>query len=277
MSFVAERKHSVRFELVFCLILPFLLTSCGSSKSAPPSSSGELSGNWQMSLQPSNTKWKPTAQSGFLVDNNGALTGGMAFQDIACRGVGDVSGSVTGSNVTFTVSLAGLDIEFTGSTTKPNTMAGNYTILSTGCSGALSAPQTGTWTANTVPPLNISIQGVFTSSHQNLNPGTFDITGKLSQGSNTGESTTSLSGTLSATGYCFFTTTNVTGTISGTSVVMNLIGSDGAQIGQIAGTTSPDGTSLNGTYRMIGLGAGSGAQPPCVNGDTGTVTWQAPS
>lgn len=273
MRFVVGRKHSLRFEIAFCLILPILLAGCGGGNGST-SSSGGISGNWQMSLQPSNPKWKPTAQSGFLVDDNGVLTGGMAFRDNACPGVGNVSGSVSGSNVTFTVTPAGLDIEFSGSTTATSTMAGNYTILSTGCTGAISAPQTGTWTANQVPPLNVNIQGVFTSSHQNLNPGTFNITGTLTQGSNTGESTTSLAGTLNATGYCFFTTTNVTGTISGTSVVLNLIGSNG-QIGQVTGTISLDGSSFNGTYGMIGLG--SGYEPPCVNGDTGTVKWPSPS
>lgn len=274
MRFVVERKDSLRFEIIFCLIVPILLTGCGGG-SRTSSSSGGISGNWQMSLQPSNLKLKPSTQSGSLVDNNGALTGGMAFQDNACPGVGSVSGSVSGSSVAFTVTPAGLDMEFTGSMTQTSTMTGNYTILSTGCSGPISAPQTGTWTGNQVSPLNVTIQGVFTSSHKNLNPATFDITGKLTQGSNTGESTTSLAGTLSATGYCFFTTANVTGAISGTSVVLNLVGSGGTQIGQVSGTTSLDGTSFNGTYRMFGLGPGY--EPPCVNGDTGTVTWPSPS
>lgn len=276
MRFVVERKDLLRLQIMFCLILPILSTGCGSGKSNAVSTSSQgISGNWQMSLQPSNSKLKPTSQSGFLLDTNGVLTGGMAIQNIACPGVGNVSGSASGSNVTFTVNPGDLDIEFTGSMTKTSTMAGSYTILSTGCTGNFTAPQTGTWTANQVSPLNINIQGLFTSSHQNLNPGTFNITGKLTQGSSTGESTTSLAGTLNATGYCFFTTAGVAGTISGTSVVLNLVGSDGTQIGQINGTTSLDGSSFNGSYRMIGLGPGH--EPPCVNGDTGTVTWPSPS
>lgn len=273
---VVERKDSLRLQILFCLILPILLTGCGSGNSNTGStSSGAISGNWQMSLQPSIPKSRPTAQSGFLVENNGVLTGGMAVQNLACPGVGNVSGSVSGSNLTFSVTPAGLDLEFTGSMTKTGTMGGNYTILSTGCTGNFTAPQDGIWTANQVSPMNINIQGLFTSSHQNLTPGTFNIAGKLAQGSSTGESTTSLAGTLSATGYCFFTTTSVTGTISGTSVVVNLVGSDGTQIGQISGTASLDGSSFNGSYRMIGLGPGH--EPPCVNGDTGTVTWPSPS
>ena len=276
MRFVLERKNSLRLQIVVCLILPILLTGCGSGNSNTGStSSGGISGNWQISLQPSIPKSKPIAQSGFLLENNGVLTGGMAVQNNACPGTGNVLGSVSGSNITFSVTPAGLDLEFTGSMTKAGTMGGNYTVLSTGCTGNFTAPQTGTWTANQVSPLNINIQGLFTSSHQNLNPGTFNITGKVTQGPSTGESTTSLAGTLSATGYCFFTTANVSGTISGTSVVLNVVGSDGTQIGQINGTTSLDGSSFNGSYRMIGLGPGH--EPPCVNGDTGTVTWPSPS
>lgn len=276
MKFAVERKGWVRFEIAFCLAIAMLITACGSSsKSNSSSSSSGISGNWQMSLQPSNANWKPSSQSGFLMDNNGTLTGGMAFQDTACPGVGNVSGSVNGSNLTFTVNPAGVDIEYTGSLTQSNTMAGSYTILSTGCSGTYSAPQTGTWTANQVSTLNVTLQGTFISSHKNA-PATYTITGKLTQGSNTGASSASVSGTISTTGYCFFTTANVAGTISGTSVVLNLVASDGVtQLGQVAGTTSLDGTTFSGTYRMIGLGPGN--TPPCVNGDTGTVTWQSGS
>lgn len=275
MRVAVERKGSLLFEIVFCLALLILSTGCGNSNSGSTSTSGVVSGNWQISLQPSIPKSKPIAQSGFLLENNGVLTGGMAVQNLACPGVGNVSGSVSGSNITFSVTPAGLDLEFTGSMTKAGTMGGNYTVLSTGCTGNFTAPQTGAWTANQVSALNVNIQGLFTSSHQNLNPGTFNITGKVTQGPSTGESTTSLAGTLSATGYCFFTTADVSGTISGTSVVLNVVGSDGTQIGQINGTTSLDGASFNGSYRMIGLG--SGHEPPCVNGDTGTVTWPSPS
>jgi hypothetical protein len=279
MRFVIRRKATLRFEVLFCLLAPILLAGCGGTKintgvTPPP---GGISGNWQMSLEPTNPTINPTSQSGFLLDNSGNLTGGMAFQDIACPGVGSVSGNVSGSSLSFAVAPAGVNIEFTGEVTEPNSMGGNYTILSTGCTGAFSAPQTGTWTAFEVSPLNVTVQGTFSSANQNQVPGSFNITGTLTQGANTGQSTANVSGTLSTTGYCFFTTANVSGTISGTSLILNLLGSDGTQIGQISGTTSQDGSSFDGTYRMIGLGAGSGAKPPCVNGDTGSISWPASS
>jgi len=268
MRFCVKRMNCLQFNIGLCFALSILLTACASSNH-DPSSSGAVSGNWQISLQPSNPTWRQTTQSGFLLEANGILTGSMMFTDISCSGVGSVSGTVSGSNVTFTVTPTGLNMEFTGSMSQPNTMTGSYTILSTGCGGVYSAPQTGTWTANLVTPLNGNLQGTFTS-HEGV---TYTITGQVSQGPNTGVSTANLNGTLSTTGYCFFTTTNVTGAISGTSVVLNLVGSNGAQIGQVIGTASVDGTSLTGTYRLIGLGPGVGAVPPCVNGDSGTVTF----
>jgi hypothetical protein len=298
MRFVLRRKVSLRFAIIFCLVLTIISTGCGgSSKSSSTSTAGGISGNWQMSLQPSNASYNPTQESGSLLDNNGNVTGGMVFQDLACPGVGSVSGNVSGSSVTFTVNPAGVDIEFAGNTQGSSSMTGDYTILSTGCSGAVSAPQTGTWTGDQVSPLNVTVQGVLTSSHANASP-TY-ITIMLAQGSNTGASTTDLTGTASLSTTlggpadyddCFFTssivsggTANVSGTISGTSVVLNLNagGTDGTtaptEIGQISGTISLDGTSFSGTYRMIGFGPGMGYQPPCVNGDTGTVTWQSSS
>ncbi len=48
---------------------------------------------------------------------------------------------------------------------------------------------------------------------------------------------------------------------------MNLVNSDGAQLGQVIGTSSLDGTTMTGTYQV--MGQGQGAAPGCVNGDSG--------
>jgi len=247
-----------------------LLTACGNSnKSNSTPNAASVAGNWQMSLQPSNPNWRPTAQSGFLVENGGAIGGSMMFSDIACSGVGTVAGTVDGTDISFSVTPTGINIQFIGSLTQSTVMSGSYTILSSGCSGVYSAPQTGTFTANLVTPLKGNIQGTFVS-HGGV---TYPITGQLSQAANTGVSVANLSGTMSTSNYCFFTTTNITGAISGTSVVLNLVGSDGTAVGQISGTTSLDGSLVTGTYRLIGFGPGVGAKPPCVNGDNGTVSF----
>lgn len=271
MRFLARRRNAFKSKMTACVVLSVLLAACGNgSKSNVSSSANAVSGNWQISLQPSDPKWKPTSQSGFLLDTNGVLTGGMMLTDLDCSGVGNVSGNVDGSNVSFNVTPTGIDMAFTGSMSQPNTMSGSYTILSSGCSGFYSAPQTGTWIANLVTPLSGTIQGTFVS-----NSGvTYPFTGQVTQGANTGLSNANLSGTLDVTGYCFFTATaNITGIISGTSVVMNFADSNGTQIGQVIGTSALDGKSVTGTYKMIGFGKGVGAQPPCINGEKGTVTF----
>ena len=255
----------VKATLVLVSLL--LATACGSS-SKPSSSSDSISGNWQMSLTPSGTSFAPT-QSGFLLESNGTVTGAMNFAiSTACVGVGNVTGTVNGSDVSLLLSPSGLTVELTGTIPSTGFMTGNYTILSSGCSGEYSAPQTGTWTASQVTPLSGTIQGTFTSTFGPV----YSMSGQLAQGSNTGVSSAGLSGNLATTGYCFFSSATLTGTISGTSVVLNIVGSDGTQLGEVVGTASLDGTLVTGTYKMLGFGVGLGYTPPCVNGDSGTVT-----
>jgi len=337
----------LRSVLIFSL--PLLLTACGSSGSSSnsnPSSSGPLSGNWQMALQavPTTTtnitaimrasnvvsatvtssegfsagkevgvsgvvnssydgvftltvvdkstsvlQWvqsgpnsssrggsivrystPPKTQSGFLIQNGGTVTGSVIFTDQPCSGVGSVTGAVSGTAISLLVSPTGVNVNLSGTIgSGQNSMSGNYTTLSTGCSATNVAPGTGIWTANRVSPLSGKIQGTFTSKDQSLSP--VAVTGKVSQGPNTGISAVPLTGSLSATDYCF-STANISGVISGTSVLMNLVDSDGTQIGEVSGTTSLDGTLITGTYQVMGQGKGAEPNPPCGVGDHGTVT-----
>jgi hypothetical protein len=212
----------------------------------------------------------PKTQSGFLIQNGGTVTGSVIFTDTPCSGVGSVTGTVSGTAIALLVNPTGVNVSLSGTIgSGQNSMSGNYTTLSTGCSATNVAPGTGTWTANRVTPLSGNIHGTFTSKDQGLSP--FAVTGKISQGPNTGISTVPLSGSLSATDYCF-STADISGVISGTSVVMNLVNSVGTQIGQVTGTTSLDGTFITGTYEVMGLGKGAEPNPPCLHGDSGTVT-----
>jgi hypothetical protein len=220
-----------------------------------------------MSLQKSNSTLKPRIQSGFLVENQGAVTGGVMLIDYPCSGTGSLTGSVDGSNVAFDVALTGLNVTLTGTVgSDPGSMSGSYTILSAGCQATSGAKQeTGTWTASLVSALNGSFQGALTSKHLGTD---IAVTGQITQGQNSGLSSTSLSGNLSATGYCFSTAT-ASGSISGTTAVMNLLNAAGVQIGQIVGTTSLDAKSITGTYTILPLGPS--ATYPCNIGDSGTV------
>lgn len=253
-------------RIAFLLALSLLLSACGSNSGKAPSS-GSISGNWQMSLQKGGSTNAPRSQTGFLIQNSDVVTGGMMLIDTPCSGVGSVSGSVSGSAVSLTVNPTGVLVNLSGTIGSDQaSMSGNYTILSTGCSGSQSAPISGTWTADLVAPLTGTVQGSMTSKPHGT---TVSLTGQLSQGANTGDSVSSIAGNLGFTGYCY-TTATVLGSISGTSVALDLVNSDGSEIGQITGTASLDGTSVTGTYAVLGLGPG--ASQNCVDGDSGTVT-----
>jgi hypothetical protein len=259
----------MRCRLIVLVALLFVLISCSStsSKTDPAAANGVLTGNWQMSLQPSNSKLKPNPQSGFLLQTADAVTGSVNVTDAPCSGIADVNGTVTGTAVSLSMNPSGIEISLTGTLGSGNTsMSGDFTILSTGCSGTETAPQTGTWTADMVSPVTGNIAGTFTSNHTGL---AYSVSGQTTQGPNTGVSNAALSGNLSVTGYCFASAT-INGVVSGTSVVMNMIAADGSQIGQVNATTSLDGTTLTGTYNILSLGK---ENPPCGDGDSGKVSF----
>jgi len=258
---------STRFAaIVVCLTVSFLMTGCGSSSSTVNSSSASagISGNWQMSLQPADSG-DPKSQSGFLLQSGNVISGGVIVSDNPCSGVGTVTGTVSGSDVSLVVTLSGIVINLSGTVSGQNAMSGNYNVLAAGCEWPGVSPQTGTWTATQIPPLNGNISGTLTSNA--ATSGTFGITGQLTQGANTGISTAPLTGTISIPGYCF-TSANLVGTVSGTAVTLNLVDSNGAQIGEI--TSVLNGNSLSG--HLSYLGQGTGGAKGCVNAQGGKIS-----
>jgi hypothetical protein len=258
-------QHKIAFLLVFSLFL----TACGSSNSSNSDpSSGSIAGNWQMSLQPSNTKLNPRSQSGFLAQSGNNLTGSLLLTDVPCTGIGSVNGTVSGTAVSLTISPTGLLLDLTGTVASNQTsMSGDYTILSTGCSSTNTAPQNGTWTANLIPPFSGNFTGTFYA--QNNGP-TYTVSGQLTQGSSAGQSSAPLTGTLTITGFPCLAGANLTGLVSGTSVVLNWVDSDGNQLGEMYATSSLDGTSMGGTYKFVGQG--TTGIPGCKAGVGGTFT-----
>jgi len=217
-----------------------------------------------MSLLPTGKKLAKT-QSGFLMQTGSTVTGGLMVLDSPCSGVGDVTGTFDGTNVSLSVIPTELQISLTGNLgSDQKSMSGNFTLQQTGCSGTSSAPLSGTWTASLVAPLNGKIQGTFTSK-EGL---TYPVNGQISQGPNTGISTADLTGNITISGYCFFGA-GFTGTVSGTSLVLNLLNPDGSQAGQMPGTSSVDGTSITGKYALMP----QGNTPPCKGGDGGTFSF----
>jgi hypothetical protein len=196
------------------------------------------------------------------------VTGSVLLTDGPCTGVGNVTGTLAGTDVSLVISPTGLLLNLSGTvTSSANSMSGDYTILSAGCSSTNTSPQTGTWTANLVPPFSGNYQGSFTGADGTVYP----ISGQLSQGSNTGLSTAGVSGTFNITGFCF-ASANITGDVSGTSVVLNLVDSDGTQIGEMYATSSLDATSLTGTYKYVGQGTTGTEGCKATSGGTFTLT-----
>jgi hypothetical protein len=262
-----QQRNTLLMSSLFLFLTAWFLTSCGSSNSkSDPATAGPLAGNWQMSLQPSESTLNPRSQAGFLQQNGNAVTGSLLLTDVPCSGIGNVTGTISGADVALVISPTGLMVNLNGTlASSSNSMSGDYTILSTGCSAANTAPQTGTWTANLVPPFS----GNFTGTFVDGSGITYPVSGQLTQGSNSGSSTAPITGTLSITGYCF-SSANITGLVGGTSVVLNLVDPSGNQIGEMFATSSLDASSMSGTYKYVGQGT-TGVQG-CVAGHGGTFT-----
>jgi hypothetical protein len=249
------------------------MTGCGGS-SSKPAASGALSGNWQMTLLKTDTTTIYKTQTGSLIQTGDDITGSVISINDPCSGVGSVTGSVSGDSVALSISPVGTSVTLSGTIANPpKSMSGTYTILSLGCAGSQTAPQVGNFTANLVSPVSGNITGTFAG--KNSGP-TYAVTGTVTQGANTGQSSTPLTGSLtfaasgSGPGFCY-ASANIVGSISGTSVVMNLVQTDGSQIGQIFGTATLDGTLVAGTYDYLGLGKGAGSN--CVDGSSGAVNF----
>ncbi len=224
------------------------LLACGGGGGG--ATSGPLTGNWEITLQRHGLP-QPATYTGFLIQNGSSITGSVILGD-ACSGVGSVTGTVNGQNLTLDINEFGQDVSLIGSMPAGSGPIGGQ--FSTPA-GACTAPytSTGTWSAVPVPPLNGNFTGVFSSTADN-GPPPVNVTGTVTQGPNTGASNATLSGTITATSaassFCsYLTTATITGTISGEVVTLNLYGPDGALISQIsAATITPDGTSLTGEY-----------------------------
>jgi len=259
----------MQLRMALVLFVLIFMAGCGSSSKSSSSVPGPISGNWQIALLPTGQTFA-RKQSGFLVQNGNAVTGSLLFLDSPCSGIGSVTGTVDGSSISLASDPTGVQLTLTGALgSNQQSMGGNFTLLQAGCSGTSSAPLAGTWTADLVKPLNGNITGTFISNSKQF-PGPYQVTGQITQGANTGISAVPLTGSITVSGYCFPGAT-ITGTISGTALVINLVNTDGTQVGQITATTSLDGTLIMGDYSILAQGP-SGTQP-CRGGDGGILTF----
>lgn len=238
----------------------FVLTACGGGNSHQTSGSASLVGNWQFTLTaPSDNSFQGGVLGGFLLQNNGSVTGGVTYSiflppqqigspsTLCNSGSAPVTGTVNGQGVTLIAVAGPQTFTLTGSLSADNsTMTGTYTSTDgNGCGTAQTGLQ---WSAVSVPPLSGTIQGNFHSSIDPvLRDQDFQVAGMLSQGPNIGASNATVTGTLSFQGYPCLSSASVNGQISGNSIILQIIAPSGLNVGQIgapAGYSNPSPVSL---------------------------------
>jgi hypothetical protein len=266
-----SRAHPVRFTpnsfggnaksllpLLWASLL--VLTACGGKSSNQASASGSLVGNWQFTMAvPSDNSFQGGVQGGFLLQNNGNVTGGVTYSisfppqqtggpsTLCNSGSAPVTGTINGQGVTLIAVAGPQTFTLTGSLSTDNsTMTGTYSSTDgKGCGTAQTGLQ---WSAVSVPPLTGTVQGNFHSSIDPvLRDQDFQVTGMLSQGPNIGASNATVTGTLSFQGYPCLSTASVNGQISGSSIILQIIALSGLNVGQIgapAGSSNPSAVSL---------------------------------
>jgi hypothetical protein len=253
----------VKLLAVPVLACTLILLACGggSQKTDPPPSGGPFSGNWQFVLTATTLPPATKTESGFLVQSGNSLSGGVLLSDqTLCPGLGTAQGQLSGSNVAITVNQVAQTVNFTGTAASDgSSMSGDYSILASGCGVGSTV---GTWTASQVKPVSGNYLATLTSGAQIGLTYTFTVT--VAQGPNTGSSTANLSGSMTSNNAPCGGNLSITGLVSGSSVVFNLLASDGSAAGQFRGTTTTDATMLTGTYDFLPQNNG-------CSGDAGTI------
>jgi hypothetical protein len=265
-----------------------LLSACGSNNSSDAQQSGTLSGNWQfLMVNTPDLTASSGLQGGFLLQNGSSVTGSTVYSNTLLNsslgpcnsGASAITGTVSGQNGVTLIAVAGTQTyTLTGTlNASGSTMTGTYTATAGTAAGGApcgnGTAQTGpqTWSANLVPPLSGSITGSFHSSSNyssGLSNQDFPVTGALTQGKNIGASNATVTGYLNFSNYpCIPAgSVSVNGQISGTTVVLQLIATNGSSAGQIgtpateASTTSgPQAVTFNSTtngYVLNSAGTG---------------------
>ena len=293
-----------RILLVSTIIIMMTLSACGGGggSSSIPQQSAKISGNWQYTMMNAPGSAVPGGlQGGFLLQNNGSVTGAVVFSmvlqsdsgaTVCDSGSAPVTGTINGQNVTLTAVAGGATFILTGMLSSGSTtMSGTYTSTADSLCGTTA--QTGLqWSATFVPPLTGTIQGSFHSTDipgggAGLSDQDFPVTGTLTQSENIGASNATVTGTLSfldpttsLSDYPCFDVVSVNGQISGNFTILQLIAIDGSVVGQIgAPVNSPIGVqpvtfdSVQGGYILHGIGPSYLAASKLCGGNLGgTVT-----
>jgi hypothetical protein len=252
----------VKSLCVLLLAGAMMLSACSGGASGGSQHSASLSGNWQFTVaNPSDQSFFGGLQGGFLLQNNGAVTGAAVYTvllppaesggnaTVCNSGSAPITGTISGQNVALTAVAGTQTFTFSGMLSSDgSTMMGTYS--STAGTAANGTPcgsaQTGLqWSAVAVPPLTGTIQGSFhsTGGTAGLANQDFLVFGLLTQGENIGASNATVTGSLSfinptsnVSDYPCFSVAAVNGQITGNTVILQIIGTNGSDFGQIGGT-----------------------------------------
>jgi hypothetical protein len=266
------------------------LCSCGGGDSPVLDQNAQVAGNWQFTLTTSGDSFVASPlQGGFLQQNNGALSGQIAFSIVLpgspqpCNtGTATVTGTISGQTVNLTAVMTTLD-QSGNSTAQSLTLSGGAlssdgATIQNGTYGLTAgyynntsssqvapcglAQDAGTWSATLVPPVTGGFQGFFHSTGTGFNGGglgnqDFAVSGTLTQGPNIGTSSATVTGTLIfqdpvslLNDYPCLTTASLNGTISGNTVLLQIFATNGADVGQI-GQTPGSSSVPNNPVRVV--------------------------
>jgi hypothetical protein len=209
-------------------------------------------------------------QGGFLLEKSGSISGAATYAlsqpsqssatpAVCSGGSAPITGKIDGQNVTLNAVAGSQTFVLTGALSADgSTMTGTYTLSADTSSSSppCATAQTGlNWTAKSVPPLTGAIQGVFHSTALTLAHQVFPVTGSVTQGENIGASTATVTGTLSfidpaslLSDYPCMATASLNGQISGNTVILQIIGIDGLNAGQIGIQPSQVNQGGSGLY-----------------------------
>ncbi len=242
-----------------------MLSACGGSSSGSGSQqSATLSRNWQFTManpvdSSGETPFFGGLQGGFLLQQNGSVTGQAVYavavppttsvpNPVPCNsGSATITGTISSQNVALTAVAGSQTFTLTGTLNSDGSMAGTYKATAGTAADGITACGIATtqtnWRAIPVPPLTGSITGSFHSTPDSaLADQDFPVTGFFTQGENIGASNATVTGTLSfidpttlLSDYPCFPNglVSVNGQISGSTVILQLIGTDGSNDGQI--------------------------------------------
>lgn len=283
------------------MIMTLTACGSGGASGDPQQSTG-LSGNWQFKVfrnpDPNYPPNQPYGlQGGFLLENNGSVTGQAVYsvydtqngQPVVCNsGSATITGTTTNGQTVLTAAAgtqsstaAGIGQTYTLTITSSSNgmISGTYTatagttILSDGTQVpcGIAAPAPGLpWSAVSVPPLTGTVQGFFHSeASEPLTHQDFVVSGSLTQGPNIGASNATVTGTLSfinlatnLSDYPCLSSAAVNGQITGNTLVLQIIGTNGAEEGQIGAVNSEmSAVTLNSTPNGYVLQGGVAGVP----------------